>query len=525
MKKLYFVAGTCWTVSDYLSLNATREVLEKQLTLMRDAGINMIRVGGTMVYESDEFYELCDQLGLLVWQDFMFASMDYPITDDEFANNVKAEAAFQLRRLSSHACISIYCGNTDVEAQAAMYGMPQEIWHNQLFSEWLPQLCKQLHSQVPYIASSPTGGAMPFHLNSGVTHFWANGAYMLPTTDTNKTQVRFASEGMGLSHIPEDETIFQSIGKSTLFPYDNEWEKRIPRDLGAGWDFNDIRDSYLEELFNVNPVRLRRHNVDRYIELSRIVTGEVISRVFSYWRSFNSQCNGGLIWFNRDFWPCAGFGIIDSFNRPKAAYYQLKNVWSKQCVILQNEGLDGATITVVNESQTALNGLIEITLIKNASTLVSQAEQTISVGPNCKSYISVDQMLGRFYDTGYAYKFGTPQFDVIACRLLDPENNVISESFLFPETLALPKLDNVEVSAIGVVQSDGKICLTIKSNSFLQFVQINIKNFQAENNYFHLLPNNDKTILLVPVETDVKKFRGQLDAINLTQPIKIKFND
>jgi hypothetical protein len=88
--------------------------------LARDAGMNMLRIGGTMIYESDAFYRLCDELGILVWQDFMFANMDYPVEDAAFAENITMEAKQQLDRLAQHPCVGVYCGNSEIEQQAAM---------------------------------------------------------------------------------------------------------------------------------------------------------------------------------------------------------------------------------------------------------------------------------------------------------------------------------------------------------------------------------------------------------------------
>jgi len=523
--QLIFCRGTCWTVSDYLSLNASFEDLEKQLKLLRDAGLNMIRVGGTMVYESDYFYNLCDQLGIMVWQDFMFASMDYPVDDSDFLDNIKAEVNYQLKRLSKHVCISTYCGNTDIEAQAAMFGMPEESWSNSFFLKSIPESCQQLHPGIPYFASSPTGGTFPFHLSSGVTHYWGVGAYMHKLPDNDMTRVRFSSEGLGLSHIPEDETIQECTGKNTLFPFHNEWTSRIPRDLGAGWDFDNIRDNYLEQLFNVDALKLRRQNVEKYIELSRVVSGEVITQVFKHWRTADNQCNGGLIWFNRDFWPSAGFGLIDSNNRPKAAYYQLKNIWSNQLVILSNEGLDGAYVSLINETPEQLKGEIDIILLKDNNTIIAQETQQINISKNDKQKYSVDQILGRFYDTGYAYKFGRPQFDIMICRLKDHSQAVINEAFMFIENYDIKPVENANINAFAKQIDQETISVTIISDQFLQFVRITAKNYQAENNYFHLCPNCEKTIKLNKTTQTDKIFRGQIEATNLAKSIKIKLHD
>ena len=117
-----------------MNLRGTEESVAHDLRLARDAGVNLLRVGGTMVYESDQFYRLCDELGILVWQDFMFANMDYPVEDPAFAANIEAEARYQLSRLSPHPCVAVFCGNSEVEQQAALLGVPPEGWRNAWFA-------------------------------------------------------------------------------------------------------------------------------------------------------------------------------------------------------------------------------------------------------------------------------------------------------------------------------------------------------------------------------------------------------
>lgn len=521
-----FCRGTCWSVSDYLSLNAGEDELRKMLTLMTGAGINMIRVGGTMVYESDDFYRLCDELGILVWQDFMFASMDYPVEDPDFLENILEEAHYQLARLSRHNCITVYCGNTDVEAQAAMFGMPKEIWSNRFFSQTLKKLCHDLHARIPYIASSPSGGALPFHLSHGVSHYWGIGAYMKPVDDQNKQRVLFASEGMGLSHIPEDELIHNAIGKSTSFPYSKEWSSRIPKDLGAGWDFDAIRDHYLEDIFEVDARILRRQDPERFISLSRVATGEAISQVFKFWRSKQSICNGGLIWFNRDFWPCAGFGLIDSNNQPKAALYQLKQVWRNVQVLVSNNGLDGAEATIINETSGNLKTVLQIELLKNNSTSIAKIEKTVKLIKHSSKSFSVDELLGTFYDTGFAYRFGPCHFDTLVCRLVNSAGVLLSDDFLFPNSNKLQIINNSDfdeqqINVIAKKIDSETIVLTFLSDYFLQYLRISVRGYIADENYFHLSPRQTKKVILKRQAESARKFRGYIEALNLKNPIKI----
>ena len=112
--------------------------------------MNMLRVGGTMAYETDAFYDSCDELGVLVWQDFMFANMDYPSGDADFAHSVTAEAQQLLRRLQGRPSLAVLCGNSEVEQQAAMWGAGKELWSPALFHELLAQVTQRICPGVAY---------------------------------------------------------------------------------------------------------------------------------------------------------------------------------------------------------------------------------------------------------------------------------------------------------------------------------------------------------------------------------------
>jgi beta-mannosidase len=416
-----FCRGACWTPGDLAPLE-----------LLRDAGGNMVRVGGTMLYESDAFYRRCDELGLLVWQDFMFANMDYPADDARFVASVRAEATQQVRRLRGHACVAVYCGNSEVEQQAAMLGMPRELWRNALFGEVLPELCEQLHPGSVYVPSSPSGGALPFHTGTGVTHYYGVGAYLRPIADARRADVRFATESLGFANVPSQDVVDEVMEGDAFALHDPRWKRRTPRDSGSPWDFEDVRDHYLRETFGVDPVALRSFDPMRYLELSRVVTGRVMAEVFSEWRSTRSRCRGALVWFLRDLWPGAGWGILDSHGVPKACFYELRRVWQPRTVLLTDEGLDGLHAHVINESDRELVGELNVTLQRDAQVVIAQAVTPVEVGPRSKRSFSVDALLGTFYDTAYAYRFGPPKHDVAIATLTAAGGEVVAEAFHFP---------------------------------------------------------------------------------------------
>mgnify|MGYP003653398840 CR=1 FL=1 len=132
-----FCRGACWTTNDIVSLGGSTDALRETLRRTADCNANMVRVGGTMVYESDAFYRECDRLGLMVWQDFMFANMDYPFDDPDFRSGAEDEVAQQLLRLGRHASVVAFCGGSETEQQAAMFGAPREIWQHPFLSDHL----------------------------------------------------------------------------------------------------------------------------------------------------------------------------------------------------------------------------------------------------------------------------------------------------------------------------------------------------------------------------------------------------
>ncbi len=174
-----------------------------------------------------------------------------------------------------------------------MLGTSSAFWTNELISALLPALVEEFGGGVPYWPSTPTGPPLPFHTEAGLTHYYGVGAYKRPLADCRLAQVKFSPECLGFSHIPEPANLqILALGAHPP-PHDPRWKVGVPRDSGAGWDFEDIRDFYLELIYGVDPVELRSHDLDRYYRLSRAVTGQ-------FWRASStsggrqSTCSGGL---------------------------------------------------------------------------------------------------------------------------------------------------------------------------------------------------------------------------------------
>ncbi len=519
-----FCRGACWTSADIVTLDGTPDVHRRFLTLARDGGTNMVRVGGTMVYESEAFFDCCDELGILVWHDFMFANMDYPATDQGWMAGVRDEVSHFLAGLQGRPSIAVLCGGSEVEQQASMLGLPSTMWSNGLFRDALPAWCDRGLPGVPYWPASPGGGTLPFHPDTGVAHYYGVGAYLRPLEDARRSGVRFTSECLAFANVPHDETVSLAVGGAQPAVHHPRWKERVPRDSGAGWDFEDVRDHYLATLFGVDPMRLRYADTPRYLEMSRVVTGEIMEATFAEWRRAGSSCRGGLVWFYQDLWPGAGWGVVDSTGRPKAAYYYLQRAWQPLALLAIDEGLNGLRLHAVNDTAAEIRGTVRLTLYRHGETPVATGFTPIVVPPRGVTAVSADALLEGFRDVTYAYRFGPPGHDVaIAVLTRDGSDEVLAEACHLPAGVPQPESVDLGLEAVAVRRADGAWEVTVRTRRFARAVVVDADAWRPNVNYFHLSPGAERTVVLQPAAkgaaTDA--VTGVVSALNGRAPVKI----
>ena len=518
-----FCRGAVWTTADILRLRAAPERLRAILEGAREAGVNMLRIGGTMAYESDDFYALCDELGILVWQDFMFANMDYPVGDAAFRAEIDAEATQQARRLARHACIAAYCGGSEIAQQAAMLGLPASEWCSEFFAEGLPRLVAANHPGIPYFPSTPWGGALPIHVGTGLAHYYGVGAYRRPLADVKSARVKFAAECLGFSNVPDAAGMAELFTGGATATHHPRWKARVPRDAGSGYDFEDVRDHYLRELFGRDAVELRARDLPRYLAVSRAVSGEAMQRTYSEWRAPASGCGGALVWFFRDLWPGAGWGITDSAGRPKAAYWYLKRAWAPRTVRLTDDGLDGIGIHVLNEGPAPLDAEVEIEMLQDGRPSATRASAPVRVAPHGAVSLSGDALLGHFTDSTNAYRFGPPKHDVVVVRLRDRETGVaLAEDFHFPAGLDLPVVHAPRIEVAAEWNAGGAVLVSIRSDTFLQSVAVECDGFSPSDNHFHLAPGREKHLVFSTADRARSVFKAEFAALNARDTTTIR---
>ncbi|HEY6397471.1 MAG TPA: hypothetical protein VIX82_08470, partial [Solirubrobacteraceae bacterium] len=382
-----FVRGAVWTPSDLVSLAPAETELRRLLDLVRDGGMNMLRVVGTGAYESPAFHDLCDELGILVWQDLMFANLDYPAADPEFREQVEREARQVMHGVAGRPSLAVVCGNSEVEQQPAMMGLDPALGRSDLWEEVLPGIVAESGADCAYVRSTPCGGDLPFHADRGITHYFGVSGYFLAPHEARRAEVRFAAECLAFANVPEEVEVPVHHPK---------WKEGVMRDagtgwdLGAGWDFDDVRDHYLALLFGADPVQLRRSDHERYLELSRAASGEVMAELMGEWRRSGSPCRGALVLWLKDMLPGAGLGVIDHRGDPKVAYHYLKRALSPVAVWMTDEGVNGVAVHVANDRPEPLRGRLRIALYRDLEATVAEASEELELAARSTALRSVE---------------------------------------------------------------------------------------------------------------------------------------
>jgi beta-mannosidase len=517
-----FARGAVWTPIDPVGLAPSAEQLRSALEQVRAAGMNMLRIPGTSAYESPEFHDLCDELGILVWQDFMFANLDYPIADEAFAATVGAEAHAVLARLAARPSLAVLCGNSEVEQQVAMLGLEPELGRGELFGELLPRLCEEACPEVPYLPSAPCGGARPFRPDRGVANYYGVGGYRRPLEDARRAEVRFASECLAFANVPDEAGVEAILPEAPadVVVHHPRWKAGVPRDAGTGWDFDDVRDHYLGALFGVDPGELRRYDHERYLELSRAVSGEAMAAVFGEWRRAGSPCGGGLVLWMRDLMPGAGWGLVDSSGTPKCACHHLRRALAPTAVWMTDEGLAGVGVHVANDGPEPLAAWLRLGLYRDGEQSVGEARVELALPAHGNLSLDLEEALGRFADASWAYRFGPPAQDLIVASIeRDGEEGaeLLSQSVHFPagRPSGMETPERLGLEAEVRRGPDGCTVLVARSDRLVYGLRVAAPGLVPEDDAFSLEPGQTRRLALR--QSGVEQASGSLalTAINM----------
>jgi beta-mannosidase len=331
--KPIYMKGANYIPLDAFVTRMTKDDYRKMLMMAKDANMNMLRVWGGGIYEDDYFYELCDSLGIYVWQDFMFAGTMVP-GDDSFFSNVKQEVLYQVKRLRNHKSIIVWCGNNESDEAFFKWGWHStfrisktdsvRLWNDyvRLFRDSIPNWLKEVDNSRPYISTSPKlHWSEPKSILEGDSHYWGTWWGGEDFEVFENATGRFISE-YGMQAMPN----YSSIVKITQ-PQDRYLFSDVLRThQRAGNGFKKL-EGYLKG-YMIDSSRINHLTVEDYVYLTQCVQYYGFKNMILIHRAHEPYNMGTLLWQMNDCWPVASWSITDYYNRqPKAAWYAVKEAY------------------------------------------------------------------------------------------------------------------------------------------------------------------------------------------------------
>lgn len=330
-KRLWAV-GANWIPDHSMPASVDRNRLQAQIARAQDMNMNMLRVWGGGLYESDEFYDACDEAGMLVWQDFPFACCYVPDSEKE-QETLRSEAAVNIRRLRNHASLALWCGNNENLTMwhskwETPLPQPTRYYGEKLYDEVLPSVVEELDPARPYVASSPIGGTNANDGDIGDQHYWDVWHGRGDWTHYKDSTGRFASE-FGFASAPS-----RSVWRK-IFPSDHDWATREVRDSLARWHDKTGKgyDTYVGYSEIHYPIAA---NIGEFMYTSQLNQRDALRFGIEHYRR-SVGCRGALIWQLNDCWPAQSWAVLDSDANYKAAAFELRRLYANALVSIEFE--------------------------------------------------------------------------------------------------------------------------------------------------------------------------------------------
>lgn len=463
-----FSMGANYVPIDSLVTRNSYERTRKLLESCVDANFNTVRVWGGAYYPDDYFYDICDELGLIVWQDFMVACCDIWLTDEN-EKLFKIEAEQNVKRIRHHASLGLLCGNNENEERVRRnnpeYNSVKADYFK-LFERILPDICLKLAPQTFYWPSSPSNGGTdnPAAYNIGDTHYWEVWGESAPFENYRK-KFRFCSE-FGFESFPSVKTIKTFCGEEDMNPFSEIMENHQKHKGGNAKILSYLASEYLY------PSRF-----EDLVYASQLLQAEAIKFGVEYFRRVRGYCMGSIYWQMNDCWPVASWSSLDYFGRYKALHYAAKKFYAPTLMALFLE--DGeVTISVSNEKMKDISGKIRFGVYDNNFNAVTQEICGYSLKKlSAKDIITVDI---SEYEGRKDLFFAAEIFD-------ENDNKIMQQTVLFVK----PKHYKWQAPEIKAeFEKNGDMTeIYITSGVFAKSVEIDFEDFDVvlSDNYFDII--------------------------------------
>ena len=476
--------GSDWIPVDSLYARVTDEKYRRLASEAKAANFTMLRVWGGGRYESDTLYNACDEAGILLWHDFMFACSIYPDNEDWFQEEVRREAEYQTRRLRNHPCMALWCGSNEdswgfVDWWNGGKNPKAPFWGGaRSYNYILPEIVRRNCPEIPYWNGSPYGGGHPNSNDAGDRHHWME-TMMSPNMEDrispeayDKVEARFITEyGYVGPSIPESVARYhagQPVDRTgpIYLHHCNTFEKET---VIAG-----IRKHYRDPEGMSN---------NEYFLYAALVQGLMYGYSLESLRA-SPRNSGSLFWMYSDCWGEVGWTIIDYYQKRKPSWYFVARAFMPRRLILRERG-GSVEVTGINDSPADFTCRAEYGGIRLDGTGAAVKETAIALPAHSRSVVL------RFEKTK-----GDPREGIDFIRPLDAGEIILPATLRRIELRQLKLVDPV-LAANSVARSSGRVELTVRAKAFAHAVHFGLgDNGEASDEYFDLLPGESRKIVV-----------------------------
>lgn len=450
--------------------------------IAKNSNMNMLRVWGGGNYCSDEFYNACDEQGILVWQDLMFACAMYP-GDDDFTTNVLSEVKEQVSRIKDHPCLALWCGNNESDEGWKNWGWQKEFKYSKndsatiyisylnLFHSKIPEVIKKHSPSIAYWPSSPSiGWGHKESLLQGDSHYWGVWWGMEPFENYELKFGRFMSE-YGFQSLPSYQSLKKFCENDSLYKITSSLASHQKNTRG----FETI-DTYLKCDYKTPG------SFEKYIYASQLVQRNGMKTAIETHRRNKPYCMGTLFWQMNDCWPGISWSSTDYFNEAKAFQYELKTLYHTLLISIHKER-ENYAVHLINDSLQSLKGTLTIQLKGFNGKILSSKTQTLEIAGNSsnpKFLMNEKELNGLDKNSIYLY-----------CSFVSNDGKVKAGQYYF---FAKSKDLNLKKPAVKMALSNDGKAITLWSDTFVKDLYLysahsssifktNYLNMEAETNY------------------------------------------
>lgn len=506
-----FMKGANYIPQDVFLTRTDQSNYKHIVSSAKDANMNMLRVWGGGIYENDEFYTLCDEMGLLVWQDFMFACSMYP-GDSAFLENVKQEAIDNVKRLRNHTSIALWCGNNENLSAWEDWGWKNNIikeqsqkvadiiWnaYDAVFHNILPDIVSTYDNTRTYWPSSPGSDfGEKESYTKGDAHYWKVWWGKEPFDNYNKAIPRFMSE-YGFQSFPE----FSSVKKYTLSEDYNIYSEVMKSHQRSSIG-NETIETYMLRDFK------KPKDFESFLYVSQLLQAHGIKIAMEAHRRNRDRCMGSLYWQINDCWPVASWSSIDYYGKWKALHYTAKKSFETFLISLENNE-DSLNVFVVSDSLKSINANLKLKLMDFEGNIIKRWEEQITVAENqSQKYMSL-------LKSDFIKEASANNIFIHAELQNTTDNSIISDNIFYLVPYKNLNFPNPELT-FTVNEKNDVFEVVLKTKKLAKNIYLSAdsdNNFS--DNYFDMLPNSEKTVTIKKDNLEnLKSFLEKLRVISL----------